>query len=171
VERKIATIPNAITFLGLICVFASAYAVREGRYTMAEIFFLLVIASDFFDGFFARLIEKRSPGWGVSPLGEVLDPVRDKCVILVVLAFDPVGALLIGLIESVSVVYAGKLRGVMRRHHVTWGSKAVTAGQAVFIFVMLLMEDRGAALIPALAWLSLGRLVSYSGAYESVKTN
>ncbi len=74
------TIANYITLLRLIAIPAIAYYYLNGHYELA--LYLLVFAgfSDLLDGFLARRLGQR------TKLGAILDPLADKCLMLVCFA-------------------------------------------------------------------------------------
>lgn len=168
-KRRIVTVSNAITFLGMVCVFISAYFAHEGSYMESFLFFLFVVASDYIDGASARIIEKRWPGWGISRFGEKFDPARDKSVIIILFAFNVWATLLIIACEGISTYYANKVRDAMRHHFITAGSKAITFFQAIFISLLFFFPEKGVWIIVCVAILSFGRYLTYFRKYRSLK--
>lgn len=167
-RNKILTIPNVITLLGMLCVLVSAYLVYDGRELEAFYFFLLVILSDYLDGWSARFIEKRNSGNGISRFGEVFDPVRDKSVILIVLAFDYEAAVLIVVAETISTIYANLVRDAKKEHYVPYASKTITFLQAIIISVMFFIPEDARTLIFGIAILSFGRFLTYFSEYRTI---
>ena len=76
---KIQHIPNLITLLRIVLMFPIAWGLTHEHYQLAFYLFILAGASDSFDGLLARRY-----GW-ISELGTFIDPIADKCVIIVIL--------------------------------------------------------------------------------------
>ena len=76
---KAEHIPNLITLLRFILMFPITWGLCHGHYQWAFYLFLVAGISDSFDGLLARHY-----GW-ISRLGTLIDPLADKCVILVIL--------------------------------------------------------------------------------------
>lgn len=84
-EGRVATWSNLISVLRVLMAPAIAVALYHERITgdiwyckIAVAVYCVVAASDFIDGIIARLLHQ------VSRLGQFLDPIADKCVILIV---------------------------------------------------------------------------------------
>ena len=84
-EGRVATWSNLISVVRVLLAPAIAVALYYERMTgdiwyckVAVALYLVVAVSDFIDGMVARLLHQ------VSRLGQFLDPVADKCVILIV---------------------------------------------------------------------------------------
>lgn len=84
-EGRVATWSNLISVLRVLIAPAIAVALYHERITgdiwycrIAVAVYCVVAASDFIDGIMARLLHQ------VSRLGQFLDPIADKCVILIV---------------------------------------------------------------------------------------
>ncbi len=84
-EGRVATWSNLISVLRVLMAPAIAVALYYERITgdiwyckVAVAVYLVIAVSDFIDGILARLLRQ------VSRLGQFLDPVADKCVILIV---------------------------------------------------------------------------------------
>jgi len=82
-RERVFTVSNFLTLSRVIAVpFVTYFMYKENvtgnsiyRYHQF-IFFLIIVLSDFFDGFLARAFDQ------VSPLGQFLDPVADKICLL-----------------------------------------------------------------------------------------
>ena len=77
VSNRIWTIPNAISALRLLLVPVFAYLVFNNHDVWALIVVFISSVSDWADGFIARKLNQ------VSKLGQSLDPIADRCFILV----------------------------------------------------------------------------------------
>lgn len=80
--NRIATWANAITILGIIFAIASTWLAFEKQLAWSFICLVAGFLTDFLDGYVARKIEKKRPGYGVSIFGANLDPIRDKLLLL-----------------------------------------------------------------------------------------
>jgi cardiolipin synthase len=75
---RIVTVPNALS-LGRILVLPLVHLdIVEGRFGRALVVLLLIGASDWFDGYLARVLDQR------TRLGAILDPIGDRLVFVVV---------------------------------------------------------------------------------------
>lgn len=79
---RIITWANAITILGVIFAIAATWLAFERQLAWSFIFLVAGFLTDFLDGYIARKIEKKKPGYGVSVFGANLDPIRDKMLLL-----------------------------------------------------------------------------------------
>lgn len=70
-------IPNALTLFRILMVPGFLIAVIYGHLVVAFSLFLLAVVTDLLDGFFARILDQR------TPLGTYLDPVADKLLMTV----------------------------------------------------------------------------------------
>lgn len=113
-EGRVATWSNLISVVRILIAPAIAVALYYERMTgdiwyckVAVALYLVVAVSDFIDGILARLLHQ------VSRLGQFLDPVADKCVILIV-AFTlyyfrqfPLWMIILILIRDITHIIAG----------------------------------------------------------------
>jgi len=75
---RVITVPNALS-IGRILVLPLVHLdIVEGRFGRAFAVLLLIGASDWFDGYLARVLDQR------TRLGAVLDPIGDRLVFVVV---------------------------------------------------------------------------------------
>lgn len=138
----ICTVANLITFLGIIFALISIYYVTCAHdYVTGFVFFVLAGISDFFDGFFARFIEKRKPGYGISRFVEILDPIRDKLLILIVVFINLKIGVLICIAELTSMFASYLARTAAGYHVVTTTSKVITASQLVLSSFLFFIQD------------------------------
>lgn len=73
-------IPNALSFLRIIIAFIAPFFLINGSKTVsiiAGIFCVIAIATDYFDGWYARKYNE------ITTLGKILDPIADKALILI----------------------------------------------------------------------------------------
>ena len=87
-EEKIFTISNILTILRILIVPVVAYfmylehVTGDSTYRYHQfMFFLIIIISDFFDGFLARELNQ------ASQLGQFLDPIADKICLICIGSF------------------------------------------------------------------------------------
>ena len=141
---------NVITFINILTlsrIFLSAVIflllISPGAYLQALLLFLIAGATDYFDGYLAR---KHN---AVSQMGEILDPIADKILILFVLFGLAINlsSYLIGFIASVIItreIWVGALRDMNARNgnsdvtKVTFLAKIKTTIQLFTIFIYLL---------------------------------
>ncbi|MCB1198902.1 MAG: CDP-diacylglycerol--glycerol-3-phosphate 3-phosphatidyltransferase [Deltaproteobacteria bacterium] len=81
---KIWTIPNILTFSRILAVpvviyFMQKGVVREQYFLWALIIYTLAFITDQIDGYLSRVLDQR------TVLGEILDPIADKIIVLCVL--------------------------------------------------------------------------------------
>jgi cardiolipin synthase (CMP-forming) len=75
---RVLTIPNALSLARIAVLPLVLLDLLEGRFGRALVFLLLIGASDWFDGYLARVLDQR------TRLGAVLDPIGDRVVFVVV---------------------------------------------------------------------------------------
>ncbi|MBN2077658.1 MAG: CDP-alcohol phosphatidyltransferase family protein [Spirochaetes bacterium] len=113
-QDKILTLSNLLTVVRIIAGPFLGYFIFLEHRTGDSIYVVhqmavvgVIILSDFFDGFLARLMNQ------VTRLGQFLDPVADKFAVLVAMAFlalykgFPLWVLVLVLVREVSAVIAG----------------------------------------------------------------
>jgi cardiolipin synthase (CMP-forming) len=155
-ERRVVTVPNAISVVRLACVPVFLVLLGDGHRVAAAILLGALGASDWIDGWIARRFGQ------VSTLGKVLDPTADRVLLLagaVALLADGSLPVVVGVLALVrealvsAAVVALALRGA-RRIDVQWAGKAGTLA-LMFAFPLFLLGDAvngGHALIRAAAW-------------------
>ncbi|MDA2983631.1 MAG: CDP-alcohol phosphatidyltransferase family protein [Actinomycetota bacterium] len=75
---RVLTIPNALSLARIAVLPLVLLDLLEGRFGRALVLMLLIGASDWFDGYLARVLDQR------TRLGAVLDPIGDRAVFVVV---------------------------------------------------------------------------------------
>jgi len=70
-------IPNLISLLRIALTFPIAFCIVEDKFQTASVLFFIAGFTDFFDGFLARKFDQE------SKLGEMLDPIADKILVVV----------------------------------------------------------------------------------------
>ena len=134
---------NTITLSRIICgVLIYLFLYLESNYLTALLLFGFASFSDFLDGFIARKTNSE------SMLGEILDPIADKLLIVFVLIGLSVNldSFLIGFISSVIIsreIWVAALRDINSRNNesektkVTFLAKTKTAIQMTSILIYL----------------------------------
>jgi len=134
---------NTITLSRIICgVLIYLFLYLESNYLTALLLFGFASFSDFLDGFIARKTNSE------SVLGEILDPIADKLLIVFVLIGLSVNldSFLIGFISSVIIsreIWVAALRDINSRNNesektkVTFLAKTKTAIQMTSILIYL----------------------------------
>ena len=139
----IANLLNALTLSRIFCaIFIYLFLYLESHYLLALILFGVASFSDFLDGYVARKTNSE------SVLGEILDPIADKLLIVFVLIGLSINldSFLIGFISSVIIsreIWVAALRDINARNNksdktkVTFLAKMKTAIQMLAILMYL----------------------------------
>ena len=139
----IVNILNAITLSRILCaILIYFFLFLESQYLLALLLFGIASFSDFVDGYVARKTNN------VSVLGEILDPIADKLLIVFVLIGLSINldSFLIGFISAVIIsreVWVAALRDINARNNqsdktkVTFLAKTKTAIQMLVILIYL----------------------------------
>ena len=134
---------NIITLSRILCaVLIYLILYLESNYSIALFLFLIASFSDFLDGYLARKTNS------VSVLGEILDPIADKLLIVFVLIGLSINldSYLIGFISAVIIsreIWVAALRDINSRNNqsgktkVTFLAKTKTAVQMLAIIMYL----------------------------------
>ncbi len=85
---RVLTVPNGLSLARIVVLPVVYLDLLAGRLTRALIVLVLIGASDWFDGYLARVLDQR------TKLGAVLDPIGDRAVFIVVGAGLVLGGLL-----------------------------------------------------------------------------
>ena len=140
----ISNLLNALTLSRILCaILIYLFLFLETQYFVALVLFMIAYASAFFDGYIA--IKTNSE----STLGEILDPIADKLLIVFVLIGLSINlnSYLIGFISATIIsreIWVAALRDINSRNNqsektkVTFLAKAKTAIQMSSIFMYLL---------------------------------
>ena len=140
----IVNIINAITLSRILCaILIYLFLFLESQYLIALLLFGIASFSDFLDGYIARKTNN------VSVLGEILDPIADKLLIVFVLIGLSINlnSFLIGFISAVIIsreIWVAALRDINSRNNqsdktkVTFLAKIKTAIQMLAILIYLL---------------------------------
>ncbi len=75
---RVLTVPNALSLARIAVLPLVLLDLLDGRFGRALVLMLLIGASDWFDGYLARVLDQR------TRLGAVLDPIGDRAVFVVV---------------------------------------------------------------------------------------
>ena len=139
----ISKILNLITLSRILCaILIYLILYLENNYSIALFLFLIASFSDFLDGYLARKTNS------VSVLGEILDPIADKLLIVFVLIGLSINldSFLIGLISAVIIsreIWVAALRDINARNNqpdktkVTFLAKIKTTIQMFAILLYL----------------------------------
>ena len=139
----ITKILNVITLSRILCaILIYLILYLESNYSVALFLFLIASFSDFLDGYLARKTNS------VSVLGEILDPIADKLLIVFVLIGLSINldSFLIGFISAVIIsrdIWVAALRDINARNNqsdktkVTFLAKTKTAIQMFAILMYL----------------------------------
>ena len=139
----ITTMLNALTLSRILCaILIYLFLYLESQYLIALLLFGIASFSDFLDGYVARKTNSE------SVLGEILDPIADKLLIVFVLIGLSINldSFLIGFISAVIIsreIWVAALRDINARNNqsdktkVTFLSKTKTAIQMFAILIYL----------------------------------
>ena len=139
----IVNILNAITLSRILCaILIYFFLFLESQYLVALLLFCIASFSDFLDGYVARKTNNE------SVLGEILDPIADKLLVVFVLIGLSINldSFLIGFISAVIIsreVWVAALRDINARNNqsdktkVTFLAKIKTATQMFAILMYL----------------------------------
>ena len=139
----IATMLNALTLSRILCaILIYLFLYLESQYLIALLLFGIASFSDFLDGYIARKTNSE------SVLGEILDPIADKLLIVFVLIGLSINldSFLIGFISAVIIsreIWVAALRDINSRNNqsgktkVTFLAKTKTAIQMLTILMYL----------------------------------
>ena len=139
----IANLLNALTLSRIFCsILIYLFLYLDSYYLLALILFGIASLSDFLDGYLARKTNS------VSVLGEILDPIADKLLVVFVLIGLSINldSFLIGFISAVIIsreIWVAALRDINARNNqtdktkVTFLAKTKTAIQMFAILVYL----------------------------------
>ncbi len=138
-KRHWFTWANLITLSGIIAIGLAIWAVSEKLFLLGAILYIYSALSDFFDGRVARWQEKKY-GNGISKIGEILDPVRDKSAILILVTVSLKYTLIAVAFEIISIFYSYLARKRIGHHLITKVSKVVTSLQFLVILLIILLQ-------------------------------
>ena len=153
----ILTVPNLFTFLRLLCVPWFLWLVHSADRPFAAAVLLAVLgATDWVDGYLARLLDQR------SKFGVVFDPTVDRLMFLVALASmviidaAPAWFLIAVFVREALVALAALYLGArgVRTVQVSWWGKTATFGLmfALPLFLAAAAEPPGESVYRTLAW-------------------
>lgn len=137
-KNKRITLPNIVTFIGIFAGVMTMVCFFEDRYFDSFCWFCGATLTDFLDGWLARKLD-----WA-SELGKVLDPIRDKFLVLVLTVIFSWFLLLAIFFELISLRFSLPLRKKKGEHIIATGSKIATAIQfigGVLLFLTLYMHN------------------------------
>jgi len=164
-NNRLFTLANLITISGLVAIGLCIWAVADGQYYLGLALYVYAALTDFIDGRVARWQEKHL-GKGISSAGEILDPIRDKLLILVLLTVSWKLMLIAALLELFSTFFSYRVRARAGHHLITPVSKIVTVFQAIIVGVMIAWPET-IYLFGVLYLLTLVRIYSYYRKLES----
>lgn len=136
--NRIVNIPNAFSALRIVLIpFIIYYLSRENGHTELLVVALLMILSDYCDGYFARKLDQ------ITESGKILDPLADKLAIaalavgLVIYRDFPLWALLLLVVRDIIIVIAGIF--VIRKTGVVPGSNLLGKWTVTVYSVLMLV--------------------------------
>lgn len=164
-------VPNFLTLLriSLIPIFVLVYYLPfQGHYWIAALIFAIAAITDWLDGYLARKLKQ------VSALGEFLDPVADKLIVVVALVvllqsyptiwLALAAAIIIGREIVISALREWMAELGKRQHVAVQGlGKFKTAIQLLAIFILLAHNPAGVGLFSNLT-LICGYVLLYAAA-------
>lgn len=157
VSDRVLTIPNVLSLARIAVLPLVLLDLLDGRFTRALVLMVLIGASDWFDGFLARVLDQR------TRLGAVLDPIGDRAVFIVVglglvlAELLPLWVLVVLLAREMAVVLFG-LGLLLRGRAIPDTSKlgkVATSGLMLSITGLLAAAAFGEGAADPLGWLQL----------------
>lgn len=163
-------IPNALTLSRPVLTVYAISLLFQGFPALACLVAIVASATDYFDGEFARLIEKKYTGYGITEFGKLWDPICDKAMVLVMALVNPY-FLFVLVPEAFSAACSNHIRSEMGEHFITRGSKVATFFQFIFVLTSFFAttsprKEIWACLVVAC---SCARFFSYAYAIEKAK--
>jgi cardiolipin synthase len=154
---RVLTVPNALSLARLLVLPLMFLDLVGGRLTRALVVVLLIGASDWFDGYLARVLDQR------TKLGAVLDPIGDRAVFIVagagfvIAGLLPMWVLVVLLARELAVVLVGTvllLRGASIPETSRLG-KVATSGLMLSLTALLAAAAFGDGVESPVRWLEL----------------
>lgn len=125
---------NLITVFGILFVLAAIHFSTMGQYLHTFVFLILVGLSDYYDGKAARYFKQK------SSLGEILDPIRDKLLLLVFWPISPFVFIALLIFEVLGFIFSSLIRRAKKEHFIAPGSKVITFCQMSIIAAFFLAK-------------------------------
>lgn len=161
---RVLTVPNLLSAARLAALPLLYLDLTGDRPVRALVIMVLITASDWFDGYLARVLDQR------TRLGAVLDPIGDRAVFLVagiglvVADLLPLVLLVVLLARELVVLLVGAALLGLRRQGIPETSrlgKAATSGLMLSVIVLLVAAALGGPEGPVawLRWAALGGFV------------
>ena len=156
-SNRVLTVPNALS-AGRIAVLPLVYSdLTSGRLGRAVVVLVLIGASDWFDGYLARVLDQR------TRLGAILDPIGDRLVFVVVgialvrAGLLPVLVLAVLLVREAIVLVVGLVLLRLRRGipETSRLGKVATSGLLISITGLVAAAALGDGATQPLRWLQL----------------
>ncbi len=154
---RVLTIPNALSLARIAVLPLVLLDLLEGRFGRALVLLLLIGASDWFDGYLARVLDQR------TRLGAVLDPIGDRVVFVVVgvglVLADllPLWVLVVLLARELAVLVVGLVLLLAGRSipETSRLGKVATSGLMLSITGLVAAAAFGAGAADPLGWLQV----------------
>lgn len=162
-EQRIWTISNILSALRIVLVVPMTYCLLVEfpyhRWVTVGII-LLAVATDFFDGYLARLKHQ------VTEVGKILDPIADKIAVgvfaiaLVLNGDIPLWYVVVVLLRDILIllgaVYIKMVKGIVPQSN--WPGKIAVAIIAAYLFVRTLRLEMLECLSAVLLWVSVASM-------------
>ncbi|MCX7984053.1 MAG: CDP-alcohol phosphatidyltransferase family protein [Bacteroidetes bacterium] len=159
-QNRIWTISNILSALRIVLVVPIVYCVSiefPNNRVYAVILILVALATDFLDGYFARLYHQ------VTEVGKVLDPLADKiaigvyAIVLVILNEIPLWYVILVLIRDVLIVLGAFIikqrKGIVPQSN--WPGKIAVTLIACFFLLRTLQWESLKPITDIVLWLSV----------------
>ncbi len=159
-RHKIFTAANMVTFSGILALGMAMWLMTAGYHWVGLVVYAYAAVTDLLDGWVARKQEARG-GKGISALGQKLDPIRDKLLVLILLTVSLQLSLVLAGLELISIFFSDLVREKLGYHYITPMSKSVTMVQLILIGIMLVAPDQLWSLFFPLYLLTMIRAHSY----------
>jgi phosphatidylglycerophosphate synthase len=100
--KQLLLVPNLLTLSRIVLIIPSIYFLEKSLFTLAAFCVLILLLTDFFDGYFARKLNQ------TSQIGAILDPVADKLVVIAffthLLVYDSVAPIYVYLVFTRNIL-------------------------------------------------------------------
>lgn len=150
-QRRFFTWANAVTILGFALTYLIIDAIANDERVIAMLIFIPAALTDFLDGYLARKLNQE------TAFGKIIDPIRDKCLLLPLLWVDVTLAIVLICFEIISIFFSIVVRWFFGYHVITNVSKVVTGVQMILIPLLFIWPvlTHIVGFLPSVYWIFL----------------
>lgn len=166
-KEDVLNIATLTTFSRFFLTILGGYLIVNQSFEWALIVLGIAGFTDFLDGWFARIFSCK------SAFGQWLDPLADKCMLLLIFLFSPLIGSIVLCLEIIGRELSTKIRERSRKHYIAPGSKYITCFQMVILNSLILnsllnLQSQAliqSVLLGSLCYLSFRRFAIYKKEY------